>query len=190
VDGVADERRTVLTVGHGTASAEELRTLLARAGVELVVDVRRFPGSRRNPDVGRQELEQWLPAAGIGYRWEPLLGGRRTDDPSTAVDTWWRVAQFRAYAAYTRTDDFRCGLDDLLADAARRRTIIMCSESLWWRCHRRLVADVLVLLHGVPVLHLGHDGRLTPHRPSEGARVTDVGLIYDGRAGGRGVPNS
>ncbi len=190
MDGDSDERLTVFTVGHGTASADELRRLLVRAGVELVVDVRRFPGSRRNADVRREELERWLPAAAIGYRWEPLLGGRRNDDPSTAVDTWWRVAQFRAYAAYTRTDDFRRGLDDLLADAAGRQTAIMCSESLWWRCHRRLVADVLVLLHDISVLHLGHDGRLAEHRPSDGARVTDAGLVYDGPPGSQDVPSS
>lgn len=185
MDGLSEQQRAVLTFGHGTASEEELRGLLDRAGVELVVDVRRFPGSRRNPAVRREELERSLPAAGIGYRWEPLLGGRRTDDPRTAVDTWWRVAQFRAYAAYTRTDDFRRGLDSLLEDRAHHRTAIMCSESLWWRCHRRLVADVLVLLHDVPVVHLGHDGRLTPHLPSEGARVTGTGLIYDGPAAGQ-----
>lgn len=190
MDGVSDERLTVLTVGHGTASEEGLRTLLARAGVEHVVDVRRFPGSRRNPDVRREALERSLPAVEIGYRWEPLLGGRRTDDPSAAVDTWWRVAQFRAYAAYTRTDDFRRGLDSLLADAARHRTVVMCSESLWWRCHRRLVADVLVLLHDVSVLHLGQDGRLAPHRPSAGARVTAAGLVYDGRTVSQHDPNS
>lgn len=99
-------------------------------------------------------------------------------------DPWWRVEAFRGYAAHTRTDEFRAGLADLLADVARgpHATVVMCSETVWWRCHRRLVSDVAVLLHAVPVEHLGHDGRRTPHPPSEGARVTDAGLRYDARA--------
>ena len=175
-----DEEPRLLTVGHGTADREGLAGLLASAGVQLVVDVRRFPGSRRNPDVKRDAMERWLPAAGIDYRWDARLGGRRGTDPTQAdVDPWWQVEAFRAYAAHTRTPEFRAGLEEVLADAGRRRVAVMCSESLWWRCHRRLIADVVVLLHGVPVLHLDHGGRLTPHRPAEGARETEGGLVYD-----------
>ena len=171
---------TVLTFGHGTADREGLAGLLGQAEVGIVVDVRRFPGSRRNPDVSRDALAEWLPAAGIDYRWEPRLGGRRKADPEgPEVDSWWRVEAFRAYAAHTRTDEFHDGLTQLLVDAGDRRVAVMCSESLWWRCHRRLVADVLVLLHGVDVLHLDHAGRLTPHVPAEGARVTQGGVVYD-----------
>ncbi|KGM00448.1 DUF488 family protein [Cellulomonas cellasea] len=199
-----------MTFGHGTTGQDEILTVLHGADVSLLVDVRRFPGSRRNPHVARDELARWLPEAGIDYRWEPRLGGRRTvaaasraaaaegggaeaadgphgpagadDDPG---DPWWRVEAFRAYAAHTRTDEFRGGMADLLDDVARgpRATVVMCSETVWWRCHRRLVSDVAVLLHGVPVEHLGHDGRRTPHRPPEGARVTEAGLRYDGPAG-------
>jgi uncharacterized protein (DUF488 family) len=180
---VGDPGVMLLTVGHGDATEEQLAGLLAGAGVELVVDVRRFPGSRRNPHVDRAELERWLPAAGVGYRWEPRLGGRRSVPPSErGADPWWRVAAFAAYAAYTRTDEFRAGMSDLLRDVAARSpgsVTVMCSESLWWRCHRRLVADVAVLLHGVDVHHLGHDGRLTEHVPAAGARVTAEGLRYD-----------
>lgn len=179
--GVHDEqRRTVLTFGHGTASRDKLSSLLADAGVELVVDVRSFPGSRRNPDVLRDALAEWLPAAGIEYRWEPALGGRRRADSESDADSWWRVEAFRAYATHARTPEFRDGLQRLLADASRHRAAVMCSESLWWRCHRRIVSDVLVLLHGVEVLHLDHSGRLSPHVPAEGARVTEDGLVYDG----------
>ncbi|WP_229706802.1 DUF488 domain-containing protein [Nocardioides deserti] len=159
--------------------------LLEGAGVDRLVDVRRFPGSRRNPDVSRDAMEQWAPEAGIGYAWEPRLGGRRSvpkgQDP--AVDGWWRVTAFRAYAAHMRTDEFRAGLDDLLGGARSGTTTLMCSESLWWRCHRRMVADALTLLHGVPVLHLAHDGRTTLHEPSAGAQVTPEGLRYDAPAG-------
>lgn len=171
---------TVLTLGHGTATLEELTTLLSGAGVELVVDVRRFPGSRRHPHVKREALAVTLPEAAIDYRWEPRLGGRRRAEPEAAdADPWWRVEAFRAYAAHTRTPDFREAITELLAEAEGRRVAVMCSESLWWRCHRRLVADVLVLLHDASVSHLDHAGRLTPHAPAEGARVTRDGLVYD-----------
>ncbi len=174
--------RALVTVGHGPADRERLGELLAGAGIELVVDVRRFPGSRTNPDVRREELERWLPAAGVDYRWEPRLGGRRHTPAGTPErDTWWTVAAFRAYAAYTRTAEFRAALDAVLADTADRSTAVMCSESVWWRCHRRLIADVAVLGRGTSVNHLMPDGRLTPHRPSAGARRLDDGdLVWDG----------
>jgi uncharacterized protein (DUF488 family) len=172
----------MLTFGHGTATSDEIVTVLTDADVGLVVDVRRFPGSRKHPHVKSEALAEWLPAAGVAYRWEERLGGRRRVDPdSSGTDAWWRVEAFRAYAAHTRTDEFRSGLASLLADADPHGEVaIMCSETLWWRCHRRLISDVLVLLHDVPVSHLDHAGRLTPHVPSEGARVTEGGLVYDG----------
>jgi len=174
---------TLLTVGHGEATQAELTDLLVGAGVSLVVDVRRFPGSRRHPHFARSEIEHWLPAAGIDYRWEPRLGGRRRPSPEDAdSDPWWKVEAFRAYAAHTRTQEFRAGMGDLLADVSRCRdasVAVMCSESLWWRCHRRLIADVAVLIHQVSVRHLGHDGRLTDHVPAAGARISADGLRYD-----------
>lgn len=180
VDAVALSR--LLTVGHGTAGREELGPLLTGAGVGRLVDVRRFPGSRRNPDVSTDALAQWLPADGVDYVWEQRLGGRRRvpqgQDPE--VDGWWRLEAFRAYAAHMRTDEFREALAEVLGTpAGRGETAVMCSESLWWRCHRRMVSDAAVLLHGVEVQHLAHDGRLAPHRPAEGARVTPGGLRYD-----------
>jgi uncharacterized protein (DUF488 family) len=179
--GIVQDMHDLLTFGHGTATPEELTTLLTSAGVERVVDVRRFPGSRRNPDLGRDAMAAWLPAAGIGYAWEPRLGGRRRlpagqDD---TVDGWWRVEAFRAYAARMRTDEFREGLDVLLEQMDAARTAVMCSESLWWRCHRRLISDAVLLLHGRAVSHLGHDGRLTEHRPPPSATVVDGLLHYD-----------
>lgn len=169
------------TVGHGTADKGQLSTLLGDAGCERLVDIRRYPGSRRNPDLSSDAMSTWLPAAGIDYRWEPRLGGRRRlPAGERSPDTWWRVEAFRAYAAYMRTEDFSQALDDLLRELDDARTVVMCSETLWWRCHRRLVSDAAVLLHDVPVLHLGHDGRLSPHRPAEGARVESGQLVYDG----------
>src|SRR3954471_11765855 len=164
----------LLTVGHGPQGRDELGARLTGAEVELLVDVRRFPGSRNNPDVGRDALEQWLPALGIGYRWEERLGGRRRLTPGEPVaDGWWTVAQFAAYAAHTRTPEFTTALDEVLAAASASTVAVLCSESVWWRCHRRLIADVAVLGRGVPVTHLMPDGRLSPHRPSEGAAVVD-----------------
>ena len=169
----------LLTVGHGPDDRTRLGARLTAAGVGRVVDVRRFPGSRSNPDVRREALEEWLPAAGVGYRWDPRLGGRRrlpADAP--VVDGWWTVAQFAAYAAHTRTPEFATALDEVLAEAATATVAVMCSESVWWRCHRRLVADVAVLGRGVPVHHLMPDGRLAEHRPSEGAVLGEDGLVH------------
>jgi len=175
----------LLTLGHGALDRDGLAALLEGASVRRLVDIRRFPGSRNNPAAKRPALEELTADLGIDYRWDERLGGRRrldADDPGR--DTWWRVAQFRAYAAWTRSSDFRAGLADLLLDVPTARTAVMCSESVWWRCHRRLVADVVVAEHRVPVLHLMHDGRLTPHTPSEGARTGQDGmLVWDGAAG-------
>jgi uncharacterized protein (DUF488 family) len=175
------------TVGHGTLAAEEFAALVGSAGIEAVVDVRTAPGSRRHPHFARAEMERWLPAAGVGYRWERALGGFRRPVPGSP-NTALRHAGFRGYADYMATEAFSAALQGLLADVAVRPTAVMCAETLWWRCHRRLVADAAVLLHGVEVVHLGHDGRLGPHRPTEGARVEDGRLRYDG--GQPGLPGA
>jgi uncharacterized protein (DUF488 family) len=168
----------LFTVGHGPQDRAALGSRLAKAGVDRIVDVRRFPGSRNNPDVTRESLEQWLPALGIGYRWDERLGGRRRLPPGEPVaDGWWTVAQFAAYAAHTRTPEFTAALDEVLAESADAAVAVLCSESVWWRCHRRLIADVAVLARGVPVTHLMPDGRLTPHRPSDGAVLGADGTV-------------
>ena len=160
----------LITVGHGPQDRAALAELLGGAAVDVVVDVRRFPGSRAHPDLRREALEEWLPAAGVSYRWEERLGGRRRLPPGEPVeDAWWTVAQFAAYAAHTRTPVFRAAFDEVLAEAERWTVAVMCSESVWWRCHRRLIADVAVLGRGVAVTHLMPDGRLAAHRPAEGA---------------------
>jgi uncharacterized protein (DUF488 family) len=169
----------LLTVGHGPDDRDRLGDRLATAGVEELVDVRRYPASRSNPDVRRESLADWLPARGIRYRWEPRLGGRRrlrSADP--VADSWWTVAQFAAYAAHTRTPEFGSALDAVLAAAAERQVAVMCSESVWWRCHRRLIADVVVLGRGLPVEHVMPDGRRTPHRPAAGAVRDPDGTVW------------
>ncbi|TDE35336.1 DUF488 domain-containing protein [Actinomadura sp. 6K520] len=175
----------LITFGHGVAGRAELAPLLRDAGVRRVVDVRTAPGSRRNPDARRDDLAEWLPTAGIGYRWERRLGGFRRAAPDSP-DTFWRNASFRGYAGHTRAPEFLAAMDDLLGEAGwdeagEDRTAVMCSESVWWRCHRRLIADFAVLARGRAVLHLAHDGRLTEHPPTSGARLRDDGLlVYDG----------
>jgi uncharacterized protein (DUF488 family) len=170
---------TLLTFGHGTAGRTQLSALLHGADVRAVVDVRTAPGSRRNPDVNREALRQWLPDEGIDYRWEQRLGGWRKaalDSP----DVFWENVSFRGYAGYTRDPDFVAAVDELLRQAAEVRTAVMCGESVWWRCHRRIIADFAVLARHARVLHLAHDGRLTEHRPTTGARLRADGLlVYD-----------
>ena len=169
----------LLTVGHGTLAAGELAELLQDAGVWSLVDVRSYPGSRRHPQFGREEMETWVPDAGIGYRWERCLGGRRPlhpDSPNVAL----RNDAFRGYADHMASIELGRGLDELMAGAARTRTATMCAESLWWRCHRRLLADAAVLTRGAEVRHLMHDGRLVPHQVTEGSRVGGDGtVVYD-----------
>ena len=169
----------LLTFGHGTATAERMTELLRGAGVAVLVDVRTAPGSRRHPQVTRAELERWLPEAGIAYRWDKRLGGFRKAAPDSP-DTAWREDMFRGYAAHMRTEGFQAAMDEVLAQAAADRTVVMCAESLWWRCHRRLLADFAVAARGAPVRHLLHDGRIEDHRLSPGLRRRDDGLlVYD-----------
>ena len=167
-----------LTTGHGTEDRRQLGARLTGAGVSRVADVRRFPGSRHNPDVNPEVLAGWLSEIGIGYRWDERLGGRRRLAPGEPVaDGWWTIAQFAAYAAHTRTPEFTAALDELLAETTGETVAVMCSESVWWRCHRRLIADIAVLGRGVAVSHLMPGGRLAPHRPSEGAVLVD-GVVH------------
>ncbi|QZA10106.1 DUF488 domain-containing protein [Mycolicibacter heraklionensis] len=159
-----------------------MSALLLRAGVQGLVDVRTAPGSRRNPDTAREEMQRWLPEAGIGYRWEPRLGGwRRIKGQSPDIGL--RNDSFRSYAGYMRSEDFQSGIDELVAEAAVEQVAVMCAETLWWRCHRKLIADYLTLVRGIEVRHLMHDGKLLDHRPTAEARVAGDVLVYDGPAG-------
>ena len=168
----------LISVGHGALDRTGLVHLLRAADIEALVDIRRFPNSRHNPDVERTAITAWAQDAGLAYRWDARLGGRRRlpagSDPE---DTWWRVQQFAAYAADTRTAPFSEALSELVEQSKRQRTAMMCSEALWWRWHRRIVADVAVLLFSVDVCHLMHDGRRVAHTPSEGARLRPDGQI-------------
>jgi uncharacterized protein (DUF488 family) len=166
------------TLGHGTLTAEAYASLLHGAKVSRVADVRSFPGSRHNRQFGREEMERWVPEAGIDYAWIRELGGRRRS-PGPSKHVALRNDAFRAYADYMATPDFLAGVEELLVLAGAEPTTVMCSESVWWRCHRRLLADYLVLVRGIEVVHLMHDGRLNPHVPTAGVRLADDQLVYD-----------
>jgi len=172
----------LVTYGHGTESRERTVDLLRTAGIRLVVDIRIAPGSARNPQFARPELERWLPEAGIAYRWDKRLGGYRKPSAGNP-DIAWRQDMYRGYAEHMRGAQFRAAIDTVLADtdATPHRVAVMCSESSWQHCHRRLVADYAQVARGVPVRHLTHDATLAAHVPSPGLRVRDDGLlIYDG----------
>lgn len=178
----ADEaaRGVVHTIGHSTRTIGELIALLRENGVTMIVDVRRFPGSRRFPQFGRDALAAALAEAGIAYRHEEALGGRRSGDPSAgpSPNTAWRVAAFRAYADYMATPPFRAALQRLMEDAEHGRPAILCAEAVPWRCHRRLITDAL-LARGVPVLDIIGPGPATPAVLSPHALVhADGGVTY------------
>jgi uncharacterized protein (DUF488 family) len=170
--------QALLTVGHGTSSELALSELLNGANVAAVVDVRTVPKSLRHPQFRRDEMERWLPEAAIAYRWEPALGGFRKPRPDSA-NVALRNLSFRGYADYMETPQFQSALQSLLSQAGESRTAALCSESLWWRCHRRLISDVATLVYEVEVLHVMHDGKLRPHVVTEGARLVGDRLRYD-----------
>lgn len=170
------EQPTLWTIGHSTRSLDEFQAVLGAHAIELIADVRRFPGSRRHPHFGSEPLEAALAAAGITYRWLPALGGRRRPDPQSP-NVGWRHAAFRAYADHLATDEFADGLLELLMLAHGLRTALMCSELLWWRCHRRLIADVLVSI-GIPVVHIHDAKKADAHTLSAPARFVHGQLTY------------
>jgi uncharacterized protein (DUF488 family) len=167
----------LFTVGHSTRSIDELLALLAEHGVELLVDVRRFPGSRRHPHFAREALSAAASGAGIEYRWVEALGGRRSrrkDSPHTA----WKVAAFAGYADHMATPEFQAAAGELLAAAGARAVCVMCAEARPEQCHRRLIADHATA-QGTPVTHILAPRRTALHRLPDFARVVDGRVIYD-----------
>jgi len=167
---------TVWTIGHSTRTADELLAVLAAHEIEAVMDVRRFPGSRRLPQFGSAALEASLRATGVSYRWIEALGGRRRADPASPNDAWQNEA-FRGYADHTGSEEFAEGLFELLMVASGLRSAVMCAEMLWWRCHRRIIADVLVSL-GYEVRHIRDGGAAELHELAPPGRLVDGVLTY------------
>lgn len=167
----------IFTVGHSTRAIEELLALLAEHSVDLLVDVRRFPGSRRYPQFGRDALAASLARAGIGYRHEADLGGRRAPAPDSP-NTFWRNAGFRGYADHLATAEARAALERLAADERGHRPAVLCAEAVPWRCHRQLIADALTA-RGLEVVHLLAPGRSARHALHPHARALPGGrLVY------------
>ena len=174
---------TIWTMGHSVRPLNEFLAVLEAYDIELVADVRRFPGSRRLPQYAGPTLEASLAAHDVAYRWLPSLGGRRRPEPESP-NTGWRHPAFRGYADYVATEEFAEGLFELLMLAEALRTVIVCAEVLWWRCHRRIIADVLVSL-GASVVHIRDERNAEPHRLAPPARIVGGRLTYasDSRAG-------
>ena len=172
----------LLTFGHGTLTQDEIAALVRGAGIARVVDVRTVPKSRTHPWVWGERMAIWIPAeAGAEYVWERDLGGFRTPQP-TSHHTALRNPSFRGYADYMETERFLTALSTLVDSLPQRKTAIMCSETLWWRCHRRLISDAAVLLHGIDVRHLMANGRTQQHALTQGVRRAGDTLRYDGQA--------
>ena len=171
---------TLYTVGHGTRSVAELADVLLHAGVARLVDVRRHPGSRRHPHLSREGLARELPDLGIGYDWRgEALGGRRSRPPASR-HTAWRNDAFAAYADHMDTPAFRQALARLLEELP---LAVMCAETLWWRCHRRLIADAAALA-GAEVVHLLGPNKVEPHRLHPDVRPDPEGWpLYDASRG-------
>jgi uncharacterized protein (DUF488 family) len=167
---------TLWTIGHSTHPLEDFLAFLRAHRIEAVADVRSVPGSRRNPQYGKDALRDSLARHGIAYRWIPALGGHRkpsADSPNVA----WRNASFRGYADYMQTAAFGAGLDELLELARGLRTVLMCAESVWWRCHRAMIADAL-LARGIDVEHILDNGPTTPHPGTAPLRIVDGRVTY------------
>lgn len=165
----------VFTVGHSTHDFEEFVAILKTNGVESVADIRTVPKSRRHPHFHTDSLAQSLPEFGIQYEHVARLGGWRKTDPDS-VNAGWRNDSFRGYADYAMGREFAEGLAELRGIALNRVTAMMCSEALWWRCHRRLVADRLIS-RGDLVRHIGSDGKTSVHELTEFAIVGADGQI-------------
>jgi uncharacterized protein (DUF488 family) len=170
---------TLWTIGHSNRSLEAFLELLRENQIECLADVRRFPGSRKHPQFGKEELPRSLAAAGIEYRHFEALGGRRRERLPNSPNTAWRVEQFAAYADYTLSAEFEAALAELMDLARSKRTAIMCAEADWHSCHRRLIADVLVA-RGWQVLDIVRKNRTEPHALPDFARIENDRVIYPG----------
>jgi uncharacterized protein (DUF488 family) len=178
---VTPPRPTLYTIGHSTHPIERFLELLGEHRIATLADVRSYPSSRRWPQFNQEPLAAALGRAGVEYRWLKRLGGRRHSKRADSPHVAWTVAAFRSYADYTESAEFAEGLDELMAIASAARTAIMCSEGLWWRCHRRIISDNLVI-RDLTVEHIMPTGKLSTHALAPFARVVDGKIVYDGSA--------
>jgi uncharacterized protein (DUF488 family) len=167
---------TLWTIGHSTRSADEFLHLLIQNQIQALADVRRFPGSRKYPHFNADALRESVSAAGIEYVPLMELGGRRKARPDSK-NMAWRNESFRGYADYMETAEFQAGIDKLMELARQKRTAVMCSEAVWWRCHRSLIADYLKA-RGVDVRHILSETKVEAHPYTSAARIRRGRLTY------------
>lgn len=171
----------IWTVGHSTRSGEEFTQILLAHDVEVLVDVRTFPSSRRYPQFNKAELAVALNKNQIDYQHEPRLGGRRRPRPDSHNSAW-RNEQFRGYADHMESEEFKNGVRELLELASSKRVAVMCAEAVWWRCHRSLIADYLKA-HGHEVIHILDEKKTEEHPYTSAAMIVDGELSYRGLLG-------
>ncbi|MFO7446074.1 MAG: DUF488 domain-containing protein [Ignavibacteriaceae bacterium] len=170
--------KQIWTIGHSTRSIEEFLELLVNNKIELLVDVRSFPGSKRFPHFNKENLKSALAENNIEYIHLEQLGGRRKVNPDSK-NTAWRNKAFRGYADYMETDEFKEGMKNLTDPALNKRTAYMCSEAVWWRCHRSLISDYLKV-NGWKVLHILTVNKTDEHPYTQPAKVLQGELFYNG----------
>jgi uncharacterized protein (DUF488 family) len=171
-----DEHKTIWTIGHSTRPLEEFLSMLRSFNIQTVADIRRFPGSRKFPQYNEEALSVSLPQNNIQYVELKSLGGRRKVKPDSK-NTAWRNAAFRGYADYMETDSFKEGVTELENIALKQHTAYMCSEAVWWRCHRSMVSDYLKT-NGWNVMHIMGIGKEEAHPYTAPARIVNGKLNY------------
>lgn len=178
LDPMPEMQSVIWTIGHSTRSIEEFIAILKSFDLQVLVDVRSFPGSRRYPHFNRESLRESLSGEGIDYIHCPELGGRRRARPDSH-NVAWRNESFRGYADYMETEGFRAAIEQLVEVANDRRCVVMCAEAVWWRCHRSLISDYLKV-RGVNVAHVTNAHKSEEHPFTSAARITDGVLSYRG----------
>lgn len=170
------ENKEVYTIGHSTRTLEHFVEMLQSFHIQLLIDIRNYPGSKRYPHFNKEHLEQTLPQHNIEYIHLKYLGGRRAAQKDSK-NTGWKNEAFRGYADYMETGEFKAAIDQLQNMALEKRTAHMCSEAVWWRCHRSLVSDYLKL-HGWKVHHIMEVGKATDHTYTQPAKIINGKLTY------------
>jgi uncharacterized protein (DUF488 family) len=173
----AEHKKTIYTIGHSTHPLDEFIAMLQSFKIELVADIRSFPGSRRYPHFNKEALEISLPKSNINYIHLKDLGGRRKVNPDS-TNTAWHHPAFRGYADYMETDTFKNAIKELEVIAHKSRTAYMCSEAVWWRCHRSMVSDYLKL-NGWTVIHIMGIDKSQEHPYTSPAKVVNGNLFYN-----------
>ena len=173
-------QKEIWTIGHSTRTLEHFVEMLLSFNIQMLVDIRSFPGSKRYPQFNKENLEQSIPQNNIEYVHLKSLGGRRPVHKESK-NTGWKHPAFRGYADYMETGDFKKGIAELETIAATQRTAYMCSEAVWWRCHRSMVSDYLKL-HGWVVHHIMETGKATEHTYTQPAKIVNDELSYEERS--------